>query len=364
MINLAFLLSSTSSNGGIERATSILANNLVKRGVAKVFAVGFHPRQLDQRVYEWDQSVVHFDLFSVKRGMKKGIFSAIPRLRRFLKKNNIDVLIPCGHIYAPLGGFACIGSRTKMIYWSHSSFFGEPNPFKRFNEHMAGLFSKAVVCLTKADIKNYQKKTFARKVVQIYNPIDENLLGNKSRYNPDTKKIISVGRLAHPKNFETYLLDVATFVLKENPEYSWHIYGKGEFKGLIEERIHLMGLQDRVVLMGNVNNLYEIYPEYSIMVMTSSYEGFPMTLLEGLVMSIPLVSFDIPTGPNEIIRNNVNGFLIPPYSVADMAEKLNMLIEDRSLRIKFSEANRSGLNEFNIEKTLPKWIDLLASVTN
>ena len=50
------------------------------------------------------------------------------------------------------------------------------------------------------------------------------------------------------------------------------------------------------------------------MVMTSSYEGFPMTLLEGMKMALPLVSFDVPTGPNEIIKDGINGFLIPPFN--------------------------------------------------
>lgn len=363
MINIAFLLGSTSSNGGIERATSILANQITKKGVAKVFAVGFHPRQQD-RVYEWDVNIEIYDLLNKKESMKTGMFKGISKLRKFLKINNIDVLITCGHIFAPLGGLACLGTRTKMVYWSHSSYYGEPNPFKRLNEHLGGLLSSAVVCLTKADVKNYQKKTLAKKVVQIYNPLDEELLKKKAHYNPNTNKIISVGRLAHPKNFETYLLDVAKIVLNQNPEYTWHIYGKGKFKPLIEERIRKLGLQDRVILEGNVSNLYERYPKHSIMVMTSSYEGFPMTLLEGSVMSLPLVSFDILTGPNEIIVDGVNGYLISPYNINDMADKLNLLIKDKDLRIKLSMANNSYFKEFIIEKTMAKWTSLLYDLAN
>src|SRR5690606_33587813 len=131
-------------------------------------------------------------------------------------------------------------------------------------------------------------------------------------------------------------------------EYTWHIYGKGSLETVIKENIDKLGLSGRVILEGNVTDLYEKYSSYSLMVMTSSYEGFPMSLLEGMVNKLPLVSFDIQTGPNEIIHNNQNGFLIEPFNIDDAANKINLLIENSTKRIAFSNANVHYVEEFRI----------------
>lgn len=358
MPRVAFLLGITSSNGGIERTTSILANNLTDRGLAKVFAIGFQPRTNEQ-VYKWKEQVSFFDLLTKKESMKTGIFKAIPRLRKILNKNDIDVLVVCGHRFCALGGLATLVSKTKMIYWSHSSFYGEVVAFKKINEHFGALRANAVVSLTKTDEINYRKKTVAKKVVQIYNPIDNKLLLENIPYNPNTKRIISVGRLDNPKNFESHLLEVAKIVLAKNTEYTWHIYGKGSLEEVIRENISKLGLEGKVILEGNVNNLYEHYSNYSIMVMTSSYEGFPMTLLEGMAKKLPLVSFDIQTGPNEIIQDNQNGFLIPPFDITLMAQKLEELIHNQDLRIMFSKAHETKIKEFKFDTIITQWVALI-----
>tara|TARA_R110001583_G_scaffold87032_1_gene227026 strand:+ start:1301 stop:2407 length:1107 start_codon:yes stop_codon:yes gene_type:complete len=355
---IAFLLGSTSSNGGIERVTSIIADKLTEKELAKVYAIGYQPRKNEQ-VYKWNERVTFYDLLTNWESMKTGIFKAIPRLRKFLNHNNIDVLVVCGHRFCSLGGLSSLGIPTRMIYWSHSSFNGEVVAFKKMNEHFGAIRSDVVLSLTKADEHNYRKKTAAKKVVQIYNPIDEKLLLNETPYNPNTKKIISVGRLDDPKNFESYLLEVAKIVLMKNPEYTWHIYGKGSLESKIRENIQKLGLEGKVILEGNVNNLYELYSNFSIMVMTSSYEGFPMTLLEGMSKKLPLISFDIQTGPNEIIKDNKNGFLIPSFDTKLMAEKLEQLIHNEDLRIEFSETNKSLIKKFKLDTIISQWISLI-----
>ncbi|MBD0778834.1 glycosyltransferase [Maribacter sp. ANRC-HE7] len=356
--NIAFLLGSTCSHGGIERVTSLLASTFAEKAIAEIHAVAFQPRDREQ-VYEWSEKVTFFELMKERKSMKSGIFKAVPKLRKYLKNNSIDILIVCGHLCCPLGGFSVLGTNTKMIYWSHSSYYGEVNHFKRINEHIGAICSKVVISLTKADKLNYRKKTLAKKVTQIYNPIDENLFLKSSPYNPNTNKIISVGRLDHPKNFESYLLEVAQMVLSKNPEYTWHIYGKGSLHDLIKENIDKLGLTGKVILEGNVTDLYEQYSKYSLMVMTSSYEGFPMSLLEGMVNKLPLVSFDIQTGPNEIIQNDKSGFLIVPYDRPNMAKKIQELIDCQDLRINFSRASEILINQYKMDTVLKKWTKLL-----
>ena len=359
--NIAFLLTKISKRGGISRVVSILSDDLYFKNIySNIHIISFQERDIEG--YNWNENLKFHELMKGQPTMKKGILKAAIKIRKILDEQKIDILISCGHLVGPLGALSCIFKKTFFIYWSHSSFEGSgSNSFRIYNEQIASMFSNAVVSLTKADVKNYRKKTFARKVVQIYNPVDSKLLSVKTNYNPNSKSIISVGRLTYQKNFEL-LVDVAQKVLKKNPEFQWHVYGSGENKNSIQEKIIAYGLEKKLILKGQCNNLYEIYNNYCLMVMTSRYEGFPMTLLEGVAFKLPMVSFDIPTGPDEIIQNDINGFLIKPLDIDAMANKICLILQNEKMRMNFSERNSTLLTEFNLKSISEKWIKLFNSI--
>lgn len=100
------------------------------------------------------------------------------------------------------------------------------------------------------------------------------------------------------------------------------------------------------------------------MVMTSRMEGLPMTLLEAKAHKIPLIAFDIQTGPAEIIDNNINGYLINPYNTQYMADKICNLIENDDLRNEFSNKSYFDVEKFNLEDILKKWINIINDQRN
>ena len=95
------------------------------------------------------------------------------------------------------------------------------------------------------------------------------------------------------------------------------------------------------------------------MVMTSRHEGLPMVLLEAKAKKLPLVSFDIETGPSEIIRDNVDGFLVSPFDINAMSEKICKLIENPELRQRFSDNAYGNIDKFKKETIVAKWINLI-----
>ena len=118
-------------------------------------------------------------------------------------------------------------------------------------------------------------------------------------------------------------MKVASEVLPKFPDWQWDIFGQGED---LEELIRLAKeaqIDEQMHFNGQVTDLYERYKQYSIMVMTSRYEGFPMTLLEGIGNGLPLVSFDIPTGPSEIIDDGENGYLLQEGDINGMVYRLD-----------------------------------------
>ncbi|WP_036153541.1 glycosyltransferase family 4 protein [Maribacter forsetii] len=356
-LKIAFLLSIITERGGIGRVTSIISNELNNHPDFDIHIISYARKK--ENSYDWNNKLPYHYLLEEQIPMKKGIITASKKLKNILSTNNIDILISSGAIVGPLGVLGTVFNKTKLIYWSHSSFKGtSKKQFRMFNEHFTALFAKCIVSLTKTDEVNYAKETRAKKVVQIYNPIDSKLENNDKEYSSTSKKIVSVGRLTAQKNFET-LIDVAAIVLSEHKDFTWDIYGSGEEEDLLQKKIKTNNLIGKVNLMGQSSNLYELYNEYALMVMTSKYEGFPMSLIEGLASNLPLVSFDIPTGPNEIIHEGTNGFLIEPFDVADMAKKISILINDEDLRISFSKKNPKLINEFNLSTITKKWITLL-----
>ena len=96
--------------------------------------------------------------------------------------------------------------------------------------------------------------------------------------NINSKQIVSVGRLTYQKGFDI-LCDVAKDVLSKNPDYKWIILGDGEDKEKLQSKIKEYNLQDRLILKGKVSNVEDYYENSALYVMTSRFEGLPMTLL-------------------------------------------------------------------------------------
>ncbi|WP_405246915.1 glycosyltransferase [Cellulophaga sp. Asnod2-G02] len=354
--NIAFLVGRVSIKGGISRVTSIITDELCKTGLYNIHVISYHPAE--KGGYHWNSDIKFHNLLTARKSMKKGIIPATINLTKVIKNNKIDILVATGHIVGPLCAIAKIFTKMKLLYWSHSSFFGEKHFSKSFNEKFTSLISNEVITLTKADEVNYLKYTKAKKVENIYNPIDKNLLVKENLYDVNSKKIISVGRLTKSKQFNL-LIDVAEIIFKENDEYILDIYGTGECESTLAMQIDNANLNNRIFLKGHVSDIYSKYKEYSMLVMTSEYEGFPMSLLEGMANKLPLVSFNVPTGPNEIITNNINGNLIDPFNVEDMAKSILDLINDSEKRIAYSSANENLIQEFSIENVITKWVKML-----
>ena len=84
-----------------------------------------------------------------------------------------------------------------------------------------------------------------------------------------------------------------------------------------------------------------------------------MVLLEAKAKKLPSVSFDIHSGPSDIIRDGVDGYLVKPFDVDEMAEKISELIESPALRQQFSDAAWGNLNQFRKETIISQWIELI-----
>ena len=229
-----------------------------------------------------------------------------------------------------------------------------------YMRYFSSRFSEHTVTLTEKNKKDYVKYFHfsPEKLTVIYNWIDKKVFDAAREYQSDAKKILTVGRLEHAKGYDR-LVDIAEKLLPQHPEWEWHIFGKGSLQEELGQQIQSRGLGKQLILMGKSEKMLEEYGKYSIFAMTSYVEGLPLALLEAKANQLPSVSFDILTGPSEIIDDGRNGYLIEDGDINSFAEKLEMLMRDELLRVSFS---RQGIERFQKEKILEQWKALFDAI--
>ena len=114
-------------------------------------------------------------------------------------------------------------------------------------------------------------------------------------------------------------------------------------------------LENIIFLKGVTNDVQKEFLDASLCVMTSRYEGFGLVLLEAMTCGVPCVSFDCEFGPNEIIKDDHNGFLVPVANVKLLADKICLLIENRKLRINMGNKAKESANKFNLNSIMTEW---------
>jgi glycosyltransferase involved in cell wall biosynthesis len=173
----------------------------------------------------------------------------------------------------------------------------------------------------------------------------------------DTKEVISVGRLDYQKGYDL-LLKAWKRVCDANSEWRLSIYGDGRDREYLKSLAKELGIIDRVSFKGSVKDIEKAYQKSSIYVMSSRHEGFPLVLPEALSCGLPIVSFDCPCGPKEIIEDGKCGFLVPSGDIDALAERLLLLIEDTRLREEMAKEAKIRSKKFAKEQVLRRWTEV------
>lgn len=349
---ICFFSGDITRSGGTERVATMIANGLVRQGKYEIIFLSL-TEQSEHLFYQLEETVGHTYLENAWRTPGPGYIKVIPKLRRFLKKQKIDVLIDIDIVLDSLSFPAVIGTGIKVVSWEHFNYIFERNsPYRRFILYYSVKRSDYIVTLTEEDKRAYRNYAGRRERISVIgNPMMEaDIDGNI----PKEPWLLTIGSLIYRKGID-YLLHVAVLVLKKYPDWKWIVAGNGEGRPFLEKKAAAYGIADRLILVGKTNDVGYYLKRAQIYVMTSRSEGLPMCLLEAKAFCLPVVSFDIVTGPAETVTDNVNGYLIPAFDCKDMAEKIGTLIEQDALRRKFSAHAQDDRKKFEMNTILKKW---------
>ena len=172
--------------------------------------------------------------------------------------------------------------------------------------------------------------------------------------------MVGVGRLSEQKCFDK-LIDVFAEIASIHSNWHLVILGEGPERASLENRLRQHNLEGRVEMPGVVKNPEDYLRASDIFVLTSRYEGFPNVLCEAMACGLPVVSFDCPVGPGEIIVDGEDGLLVPAGDVSALAAALRRLIAKPDEAARLADRATKVIERFGEEVVAARWEELLLS---
>jgi len=353
--SIIFCVSSL-SGGGAEGVCINIANELANRGWNISIVV------LNLLNADYIKNVnTNVEIISLNKKSTKSSFFAI---RKIIKQKNVKIAVAFDYmmtVVLSLAKVSIIRNKLYLIVRNINTFSKKKNNNVTLKKQV--LFQLLSLTLNKADlvinqckemkndlIENYSIKK--NKVTFIYNPV--NIKVQKVSQEKETIKkenyFLCIGRLENQKAFEYAIRSFSEFS-KHNGNYRLKIIGKGSLKDYLHNVAKHEKIDDKVDFLGFQQNVIPFYQKAEATLLTSRFEGFPNVLIESITLGTPIISFDCPSGPKEIIKNGINGYIVKDKDIGEFSEKMKKIINNRL----DSQMISSSANKYYIENIILEW---------
>ena len=356
--NKIAIVSASLGVGGAERFAGLLSFMLHDLGYEV-----HHLIILDHVDYDFKGKLVNLGkLFADE----KGVFRAVKKgkhIAKYLYENDIQTVIDnrSRPMFLRELFTKWIYGNRKIYFMVHSS--NAEMYFPKFSFAVNYLYKNAtaLVCVSKAIETNIRQKFDLKNTTTIYNPIIfPEQLDEKPTALPE-KYILFFGRLEEEiKNF-TLLLNAFSISKVYETGTKLLIIGDGSSRDFIISKIKALQLENQVQLLPFQKNSTPYIQFAKCSILTSRFEGFPMSIIESLAAGIPVVSVDCETGPREIIQNNYNGLLVQNHDEVALSEAIKTMIEDEKLYQTCKNNAKKSVEHLSLTTIAQQWQHLLKS---
>ncbi|WP_201619081.1 glycosyltransferase family 4 protein [Psychrobacter maritimus] len=339
-MKITFIIASLEGFGGTNRVATLLAN-----GLSSYHDITILSRYSMQNTYPLNSEVKDIKFTGNN-------LSFLWQCKNYINNKKPDVVVI--HTMSKLTpALLSIGIKSKAIWsFEHTAHEFHHLKYKILRKILYLKLSK-VLTLTNNDKKHYESLT--KSVAKVGNPSPLTL--NNNAYKDSSKTIVSLGRLASEKGYDL-LINAWSQVEPRYPKWSLHIYGEGPERNKLEKIIAINRLNN-ITLKGLTDDVETVYDEAAFYTMSSKFEGFGMVLIEAQNRGLPIVSFDCPSGPAEIVHHNIDGMLVENGNISALANAMIEMIENPQLRKAMASEALKSAQRYHIDKVIEEWLKLL-----
>lgn len=261
---------------------------------------------------------------------------------------------------------AFISKKVKLICRLGSTLSAEAgyirSPIKRFIYKFVNkiiyINSDRLICQSefmKNDCINFLKVD-GRKLEVIYNPVDVEKCLYLSKDEAEFFDLIAIGRLMYPKDYIT-LIQSIEILIDKGIKIKVGIIGEGSLFGELDSVIKAKKLENHIILLGFKENPYSYLSRSKFLISTSIYEGFSNVIIEALVLGIPIIATDCPSGNREVLFEGVNGYFTEVGNPQSISEVIEKALNNRC-HLDFSKFQEVAEKRFNMDSISRKYINI------
>lgn len=281
--------------------------------------------------------------------------------KSYLKEQRFDYIIDFRYRVKPFQEVLMANwlYKAKTIYTVHS---GNITTYIPRSRSLADLIFKrkyAVVCVSDEILRTVEKKYRFQNLQKINNPIDIEAIRTKASevIDLDFSYVVGMGRFDR-NNVKQFDRLIETYLQSDLPEKGIHLVllGEGETRKALE---HGLGNHEKIHFLGFRENPYPYLKKALFFILSSKYEGFPMSLIEALACETPVVAFNCVSGPDEIITDRENGILVANQDFGQLREMINLMARDTTLYEKCKAEAFPSVVQYSIDKIGKQWMFLM-----
>lgn len=324
------LVISSLRNGGSERVMSELANSWCTKENIEVFLILLTNQErfyeIDSRVKVVTPSRNYNNFFLSKTLYKIWILYFIRSSCRNIKPKTV---LSFNERYNNIVLLSLLGTKIKTFVSDRNNPDMNIGRVHHFLRNRLYRKCSGIIAQTEAAKFVLNNNTNNKNIKVIPNPLRNISAGMDGSSSKKKKIILNVGRNVPQKN-QLELLEI--FSQCNYKDWKLKILGNGPLHQELIEKTRDLNLQQHVQILDFSKEIDTFYSEATIFAFTSLYEGFPNALVEAMAHGLPCISYDCPTGPADIIKDGVNGFLVRLNDKKQFQKKLNNLIDSKALR--------------------------------